>query len=176
MTFAKYALAVLLGTALAAGPAFADPADDLKKAVEKLEKATKELQEAKEALKVDELRSRTSVIEAKIDLLSNDLLDLRKDIREIKRRVGDNSSTSLRPDMDSATARGLGRVRFINEISEEMSVVVNGKSFRLLPGQERLIPVPAGNFTYQVLQLQRVAQERRIAAGETKTFNIFPLP
>lgn len=176
MTLAKCALAVVLGTALAAGPAFADPAEDLKKAIEKLDKITKEVQDLKESMKIDELRGKAITIDTKLDMLDKDILEIKKDIKEIKRRLGDNTSTSLRPEFDSAATRGQGRVRFINEFSEEMSVVVNGRSFRLMPGQERLVPVPPGDFTYQVLQLQRVAQERRIAADETKTVRIFPLP
>jgi len=176
MTFAKCALAVVLATAVAAAPAFADQAEDLKKALEKLDKVSKEIQDLKESMKIEELRGKAITIDTKLDMLDKDILEIKKDIKEIKRKVGDNTSTSLRPDLDSATARGLGRVRFINEMSEEMSVVVNGRPFRLMPGQERLVPVPPGEFTYQILQLQRVVQERRIAADETKNVRIFPLP
>ena len=176
MTHARFALASLLALGLIATPAVAQTAEELKKAVEKLEKATKDLQEAKDALKVDELRSRTSTIDSKIDLIDKDIQDIKKDIREIKRKLDNGgSSTSMRPDFDSATIRGQGRVRFINEFNEEMSVVVNGRSYRLLPGQERLIAVPPGDYTYQVLQIQRFAQQRTISPDETKTVRIYPL-
>ena len=56
-----------------------------------------------------------------------------------------------------------------------MSVVVNGRSYRLLPGDEKVVPVPPGEFTYQVLQLQRNPQDRQILADETKTVTIYPL-
>ena len=90
--------------------------------------------------------------------------------------MADGPTTALRPDFDAATVRGRARVRFINEFHEQMSVVVNGTAFWLLPGEERLVPVPAGDFTFQVLQLQRFPQERRIAADETKTVRIYPIP
>lgn len=176
MSRIKFVVAALLGLALLASPVKADPAEDLKKAVEKLDKATKDLQEAKDALKIDDLRAKASTIDTRLDFIDKDMQEIKKDIREIKRKLSDSTSTSLRPDYDSAALRGLGRVRFINQFNEEMSVVVNGKSFRLLPGQERLVPVPPGDFTYQVLQLQHVAQERQIAADETKTVRIYPLP
>lgn len=177
MTNTRFALAALIGLAIAVSPAVADPAEDLKEAIKKLEKATKDLQDAKDALKVDELRGKAITIDTKIDLIDKDIQDIKKDIREIKRKLNDTSSTSLRPDTDSATTpRGQGRVRFINEFNEEMSVVVNGRSYRLLPGQERLLTVAPGDFTYQVLQLQRFPQDRRIAADETKTIRIYPLP
>lgn len=175
MTHTRFALASLLALGLMATPAFAQTAEDLKKAIDKLEKATKDLQETKDALKVDELRTRSSTIDSKIDLIDKDIQDIKKDIRDIKRKLDGNTSTSLRPDFDSATIRGQGRVRFINEFNEEMSVVVNGRSYRLLPGQERLIAVPPGDYTYQVLQIQRFAQQRTISPDETKTVRIYPL-
>jgi len=172
MKYTKFALAALLALGLVTAPAFADPADDLKKAVEKLEKATKELQEAKEAFKIDELRSKAIKIDTTIELIDKDIQDIKKDIREIKRKLDGGPSTSVRSE---SLYQGQGKVRFINEFTEEMSVVVNGRSYRLVPGQERLITVPPGDFTYQVLQLQRFPQERKITADETKTVRIFPL-
>jgi hypothetical protein len=177
MILTKSTLAAVLAVALVAVPAFAQTAEDLKKAVDKLDQATKDLKEAKDALKTDDLRTKAATIEAKLDLLDKDIQDIKRDIGEIRRRMRDGASTALRPDYDAGAYRGQGRVRFINEFSEEMSVVVNGgRSFRLMPGQERLVPVPPGDFSYQVLQLQRFPQERRITADETKTVRIFPLP
>jgi hypothetical protein len=180
MTLTKSALATLLGAAIVAAPTFAQPTEEQKKAfdktVEKLDKAAKDLTDAKDALKNDDLRGKVTTIDAKLELLDKDIQDIKKDVREIRRRMADGPTTALRPDFDSATVRGRGRVRFINEFNEQMSVVVNGKAFWLLPGEERLVPVPAGDFTFQVLQLQRFPQERRIAADETKTVRIYPIP
>jgi len=177
MKYTKFALAALLALGLVTAPAFADPADDLKKAVEKLEKATKELQEAKEAFKIDELRGVAVKVDTRLDFIDKDLQEIKKDIREIKRKLDGGPSTSLKSE---SLYQGQGKVRFINEFNEEMSVIVNGgsvnrHSFRLAPGQERLIAVPPGDYTYQVLQIQRFPQERKITADETKTVRIFPL-
>ncbi|HJZ91761.1 MAG TPA: hypothetical protein VKE40_12875 [Gemmataceae bacterium] len=175
MTLTRYALAALLGTTLVTAPAAAQAtAEELKKEIEKLQQATKDLKEAKDAK--DDLRTKVNAIDSKIDIIDKDIQELKRDIREIRRRLGTDGTTAMRPDTESAIARGTGRVRFINEFNEEMSVAVNGRSYRLFPGQERLLTVPAGSYTYQVLQLQRFPQERRIAADETKTVRIYPLP
>src|SRR5262245_1350817 len=176
MTLTRYALAALLGTTLIAAPAAAQAtAEELKKEVEKLQQAVKDLKDAKDAK--DDLRTKVNAIDSKIDIIDRDVQELKRDIKEIKRRLGTEGTTAMRPDTESGIARGTGRVRFINEFNEEMSVVVNGgRSYRLFPGQERLLTVPAGSYTYQVLQLQRFPQERRIAADETKTVRIYPLP
>jgi cell division protein ZapA (FtsZ GTPase activity inhibitor) len=180
MTLTKSALATLLGAAIVAAPTFAQTPEEQKKAfdnaVQKLDQAAKDLKEAKDAIKNDDLRGKVTTLDAKLELLDKDIQEIKKDVREIRRRMGDGTSTALRPDFDASTTRGRGRVRFINEFNEQMSVVVNGKAFWLLPGEERLVPVPPGDFTYQVLQLQRFPQERRIAADETKTVRIYPIP
>ena len=132
MKFTKFALAGLLAMGLVTAPAFADPADDLKKAVEKLEKATKELQEAKEAFKIDELRSKAIKIDTTIELIDKDIQDIKKDIREIKRRLDGGSSTSVKSE---SLYQGQGKVRFINEFNER-----NGKTVRAVaPDASRLL-------------------------------------
>ena len=174
MTLAKFAIPAVLTAALFAAPAFGDPADDLKEAIKKLEKATKDLGTPR-----THSRSRTS---------QQGDHDRHEDRSNRQGHPGDQeghprdqappegTANSARLRSPNRSTRGQGRVRFINEFSEEMSVVVNGRSYRLLPGQERLVAVPPGDFTYQVLQLQRVPQERRIEANETKTIRIYPLP
>lgn len=174
MMYTRFALATALGLAVAVSPSMGQTAEDLKKAIDRLDLATKDLQAAKDALKIEDLRSKSATIESKIDLIDKDIQAIAKDIREIKRKLNDTSSISLRPDTDSAT-RSVGRVRFVNDFSEEMSVVINDRAYRLLPGQERLVTVAPGDFTYQVLNLQRFAQVRRISADETKTIRIYPL-
>lgn len=173
MTPSKLAIVGILGIGLLATPLYAQTAEDLKKAVEKLDKATKELTDAREALKTDELRSKAIKMDTTLELIDKDIQEIKKDIRDIKRKLELGSSTSSK---SQSLYQGQGRVRFINEYSEEMSVVVNGRSYRLVPGQERLIAIPAGDFTYQVLQLQRYPQERKITSDEIKTVRIYPLP
>lgn len=172
----KCTFAALMAAALLAPSARAQTPEELKAAITKLEKAAKDLQDAKDALKIDDLRARITKMESTLELLDKDFVSLKQDIREIKRKLDLNGTSGTGGSVKSESLYpGQGRVRFINEFAEDMSVVVNGQSYRLLPGQERLIPVTPGDYTYQVLQLQRTAQTRTIAANETKTVRIFPL-
>jgi hypothetical protein len=175
MTLTRFVPAALLAAALAA-PAAGQTAEDVKKLNDKLDALTKALQDVRDGLKTENVREKLATIESKIDLLDQDIRTIKDDVRQMKRRVGDGATTTLRPEYDSSSFRGQGRVRFINEYPEEMSVIVNGRSFRLAPGQERLVPVTPGQFTYQVLNIQRDIQTRQIAADETKTIRIYPLP
>ena len=174
MTLTRFLPAALLVAALAA-PAAGQTAEDFKKLNDKLDALTKTLNDLKDGMKSDAVREKVATVDSKIDQLDQDIQAIKKDLRDLKRRVGDGTTTALRPEFDSATYRGQGRVRFINEYPEEMSVVVNGRAYRLLPGQERLVAVPPGDFTYQVLNIQRSPQVRAIVADETKNIRIFPI-
>jgi hypothetical protein len=166
----------LFVAALLAAPAAGQSADDIKRINDKLDKLTKDLQELRDGMKLDAVREKVTTVDSKIDQLDQDIQTLKKDLRDIKRKVDGGTTTALRPEYDSAAPRGMARVRLINDHPEEMSVVVNGRSYRLLPGQERLIAVTPGEFTYQVLNIQREARVRTIAADETKTIRIYPIP
>ena len=168
----RLALIALFAGLLALPVSAAEPTpEEFKKSIDDLKKVTEDLKGLKELMtKVTELRSKSIVFETQLEMIEKDLL-------EIKKKIGlDGSapSKSLKPD-GSTSYKGQGRVRFINGFSEEMSVVGNGRSYRLLPGDEKVVPVPPGEFTYQVLQLQRNPQDRQILADETKTVTIYPL-
>src|SRR5439155_1189423 len=138
----------------------------------------KDLQALKESLKIDAVRESAKTIDSKIDLLDKDIQEIKKDIKdmkELRRRLGDGGpSTSLRPGFDSAL-RNEGRVRIINTHPFEMSVILNGLSYRLASGEERMFRVPPGEYRFEVLQIPGQRKSGEIAAGETKTFTIYPI-
>jgi len=176
MTLAKSVLGALVAIALAA-PALAD--EDGKKAVEKIDQLSNELKALKESLKIDALREGAKTIDSKIDLLDKDIQEIKKDLKDLKeirrRLLGDGGpSTSLRPGFDSATANQ-ARVRIINAHPFEMSVALNGFSYRLAPGEEKLFRVTPGEYRFEVLQIPGQLKSGAIAAGETKTFTIYPI-
>ena len=165
----KHVLAAVFGAALLAGPASADQASDMNKTVEKLEASVKKLQDIEKGLTDYKLSNATAVRQ-----LQDDVESLKVRIRQLEdetKLLRAPSITSKRESYD--TSSKMGRVRLSNEYLEEMSVVVNGVSYRLLPGQTRTIQVPPGTFTYQILQLQRTIQERAIEPGEEKPIRIF---
>jgi Sporulation protein YpjB (SpoYpjB) len=171
MTLTKSVLGALVAIGLA-GPALAQ--DDAKKTAEKIDQLSRDLQAIKESLKIDALRESAKTIDSKIDLLDKDIQDIKKDLKEIRRHMGEGSSTSMRPGFDSATANQ-ARVRIINTHPFEMSVALNGSSYRLAPGEEKLFRVTPGEYRFEVLQIPGLVKSGAIAAGETKTFTIYPI-
>ena len=168
-------LPALFATAALAAPAAGQTAEDIKKLNDKLDALTKTVNDLKDGMKSETVREKVNTVDSKIDQLDQDIQAIKKDLRDLKRRVGDGTTTALRPEYDSTTFRGQGRVRLINDFPEEMSVLLNGRSYRLLPGQERQVAVPPGDFSYQVLQIHRDPRVRQIAADETKNITIYPI-
>ena len=175
MTFTRLFLAGLLALSFTLPRAVAaDPTpDEIKKAIDDLKKVTEELNKLKEAVaKFYDIRSKSIEFDLRMELIE-------KDLKTIKSKLNTEGTIALRPDtsskdLNAKDLKGMGRIRFINTYSEEMAVVVNNKSYRIRPGEERLIGVTPGEFTYQVLQLQATPQARTIIADETKTVTIYP--
>lgn len=161
----KTAFVAVLGTALLSAPANAGE-PEVTEAVKKLEHAVKKLESVEQSLTDYKLSNAAAVRQLQVDVEA-----LKEDVRFLRQMIANPGTTSKREAFD--TAPKMGRVKLMNEFVEEMSVVVNGTSYRLLPGQSRTINVMPGIFTYQVLQLQRSPQERRIAADEEKPIRIF---
>lgn len=168
----KHVIAAILGAALFAIPAKAQSNGDMNKTVEKLETAVRKLQDVERSLTEYKLSNATAVrqLQDDVDALKSRVRQLEDEIRML--RLGNAPPSISKREAYDTTAR-MGRVRLSNEYLEEMSVVVNGVSYRLMPGQTRTIQVPPGIFTYQVLQLQRTIQERPIEPGEEKPIRIF---
>ncbi|MEZ6141232.1 MAG: hypothetical protein R3B84_11740 [Zavarzinella sp.] len=165
--FASACLLAISTSTMGAEPTTAD----LQKAVDSLNQATTELKKLQAELQ------KIPVLETSIDDNRRRLIKLENDIKMLTESVESlkaaKKSTSLRPD--NTATKGMGRFRLINDFVEEQSVLVNGVAYRLLPGEERVIPVAAGEFSYQVLQVQRRPQVRQISVDEIKTVRIYPV-
>lgn len=131
----------------------------------------------------DDIARQLKEMKASIDALTN-IQKAQTDIEELKRQV-----TQIRQDLDElrrtmTTTRSAGyvapqttstgRVRLVNTYMEPMTVVVNGKSYPIAPGEQRYTDaLPAGTFSYEVLGVQSL-RDRMLAANETFTINIYP--
>jgi hypothetical protein len=81
-----------------------------------------------------------------------------------------SAESEKREEAPSASA---GRIRIVNAWKEPVSVVVDGKSYYLLAGEEKMINRAAGEFTYEVQMLNHWAKAQ-VAAGQTYTIRIRP--
>lgn len=156
-------------------PELRESIDNLNKAIRELREVRRDFNDLRDAQKkdIDAVKAQIETLELRVKLLQNEIDTLRKE-----KTTG---SISLKPDNTTPNpnfapvppVRSTGRLRIVNEFPEEMSVLVNGRSYRVLPGEERTILVPSGAFEYQIPQLQRFPQQREIAENQVKTIVIY---
>ena len=63
-------------------------------------------------------------------------------------------------------------MKVVNEYPVEISMVINDKSHRIAPGKVLEVKVPAGDFSYQLLQSGAAATRSAIKDKETVTLRI----
>jgi hypothetical protein len=175
-------LAAVLAAALALGPARSqepgpNKVDDSKRMVELLGSIDRRLANL-------ETRS-----DATMDLIKNDLKQLRDEVARLQREIADlrrtppqtttanyPSATPAAPSTSFAVPQPtpVGHVRLVNTFFSDMTAVVNGVTLLVPPGQTRDVTLPAGTVTFQVAQVPRPTQVRTLAPNETLTLTLFP--
>jgi hypothetical protein len=177
MTFKSTAAAAVLGGALAmpagkaAEPQSKDPPAQTTDA--KLSDIQRDLRRLTEML--DGKRDETGARLPSDPGLLQQVRDLKDKVAALERQMTDLKTTSLRPPAGTApgantTVPGIpnpmpapganpnpapaaqqGTVRVVNEYPVEITMVVNGRSHRIAPGATLDVPIPAGDFSYQLL-------------------------
>jgi hypothetical protein len=106
---------------------------------------------------------------ATMKTLSDKLNEVDKELNKLK------TQTTLRPPNPPITPdpkAGKGTIRVVNEYPVLISIVVNGTSYRVEPTKTLDIDVPAGDFTYQLLQSGAATTKSVIKEKETVTLRI----
>jgi hypothetical protein len=89
----------------------------------------------------------------------------------IDAKLGDlNKSTSLRPGAPLVTGRAF--VRLVNDYPTEVSLMLNGRSHRLLPGEVKTVEVPPGSYTYELLSAGSQPATDTLRDGQSITLRI----
>ena len=161
-----------------------DQIKDLRSAVDDLDNLRKDLKSLQTKA---ELRDQT--IQARIDLVNERINGLEARIKQLQSDVETmrtQATTSNRPSGYSGLGNGAapappplptaaGTIRLRNTFPEQVSVVVDGVAYELLPNETRdLAGHPAGAFTYEVLGIQgRKAVDLR--PNETFTISVYPI-
>jgi hypothetical protein len=165
-------LALLTALALAATPASPAAGPPLSKGgakgldKKKLPADLASLEEQLRQLRADTTKSFRSA-QKTIDDLKKEVARLRKEVDDLRKRQPPSVRISRSPP-STAT------IRLVNTYSDPVSVVVNGTTYRLEPGETRLLRDQApGRFTYEVPGIQN-AVDRELRAGETFTIHVHP--
>jgi archaellum component FlaC len=144
-------------------------------------------------------QKRVKQLEKDLVDMRDDMANMRNDLSDLKKRIP-SSTQALYPPPDKASLDDLkarlgkveqdfgklsglpqtsfyparpGRLRLVNEYSEDMLFIVNGRSYRVAPGAIQVLDqVPAGAFSYEVVSPTWGLRGRNtpdLASGETFT-------
>jgi uncharacterized coiled-coil protein SlyX len=145
-----------------------DPPVDLQKEIlTELRKLAQRMQEVESGIRAAKASTDTAIIK-----LSDEMAQLKEQVRRLEDRLNAMPQQSI---SSSSFRKEEGRLRLVSEYPTEVTVLVNGRSYRLLPYQTRELILPAGTFTYELLDEEfPFTRTRTMMSGETFTVRIFP--
>jgi hypothetical protein len=123
-------------------------------------------------------QSQIKAMQDEIDRLRADLSRLTDEMHRAS--VQTNIAGSINPNAPAVPGGppAGGTIALENRYSFPATVVINGQSYRLMPGERAEISAPAGRFTYAVLTdnygVVRAATERYLAPGRDFPITIHP--
>jgi hypothetical protein len=134
----------------ATSPVGADPVK--KTTEERLDEIQRDLKRLTELL--DGRRDETGTKLPSDPGVVEELKRLKDKIAALEKQLNDKT-TALRPSTGGTPAvdalAGKGTVRVVNDYPVEITIVVNERSHRIAPNTKLDIPVPVGDFSYQLL-------------------------
>lgn len=104
-----------------------------------------------------------------------------EDVKELKNKIAKleaelkalKTQTSLKPAIGSPAPIALkGIVKVVNDYPVEITMLINEKTYRVAPNTKVEVEVPAGEFTYQLLQSGAPVTKSAIKDKETVTLRI----
>ncbi|QJW98964.1 hypothetical protein FTUN_6559 [Frigoriglobus tundricola] len=104
---------------------------------------------------------------AEVTKLKDDLDKLEKELKALKSAQQTVQKPALAPEV-----KPKGIVKVVNEYPVEIAMLINDRSHRIAPNTKVEVEVPAGRFTYQLLQSGAAATESVIKDKETVTLRI----
>lgn len=142
-----------------------DTANDKIKALEKQVAKLTELLTGKKDFDGSVLPSDPGAVE-EVKRLKNRIAELDTELKALK------TQTALKPAVAPPEAKPEGTVKVVNEYPVEISMVINDKSHRIPPNTKIEVKVPAGDFSYQLLQSGAATTRSVIKDKETVTLRI----
>lgn len=102
--------------------------------------------------------------------LKDRLAQIEKDLAAYKSQTSLRPTTPANPIVEPKATKGT--VRVVNEYPVQISIVVNGTSYRVAPSKALDVDVPAGEFSYQLLESGGAVTKSTIKEKETVTLRI----
>lgn len=110
---------------------------------------------------------RLTDLETKLDRLEKTIESMRQLVTRIE-----PGRTALSPPAPMPAPATKSAVKLVNDYPTDLSIILNGTSHRLKPGETKLVNVSAGTFTYELIAEGAAAITRNIRDDETVTLRI----
>ncbi len=171
-------LSTVLVAALAVAPArAADPELSKLTDSQKLDRLLDQVRDLNKSLADLERRSdlKVQVVQERINDLNDRIRRLEGDIEGLRGQLSATRTSGFAGPAGAAVpAPTTGTIRLRNTFPTDQSIVVNGVSYQLAPGEMRDIPgQPPGTFSYEVLGVM-ARKLVALAPGETVTITVYP--
>jgi hypothetical protein len=154
-----------------------DPPADVARSIEDLKKDVESLRKSRDS--VDDLLYGKADGKSPIDLgIMRRLSDLDARLKSVESALARIESALKDPTRTSGYAPGTApittrsHIRIVNDYPTEMSMMVNGKSYRIAPGEVKILDVPAGSYSYELLHAGSQPKSGTVRDGETVTLRI----
>lgn len=183
-------MSAVFGAALAAAPAQAQDAkpmtekkdlpSDAAKLLEEIKKDVATLKDARTNIedliygKADGKTAADQGIMRRLSDLETKLTAIQSALTRIETAMKDPSkSTSGYGNPGAATVpTAKAFVRLVNDYPTDVSMMVNGRSHRMAPGEVKTVEVPVGSYTYELLHAGAQSKTAAIKDGETVTLRV----
>lgn len=109
---------------------------------------------------------------ARIKELQDTIEKLTKELNTLRTQTALKPNVPPEPPKPLPEAKPRGVVKVVNEYPVEISMVINEKSYRVAPNTKVEVEVPAGEFSYQLLQAGVASTRSVIKDKETVTLRI----
>lgn len=110
---------------------------------------------------------RLTDLEAKLDRLEKTVESMRQAVTRTE-----PGRTALSPPAPMPAPATKSAVKLVNDYPTDLSIILNGTSHRLKPGETKTVSVPPGSFTYELIADGATAITRTIRDDETVTLRI----
>ncbi|MDY3553396.1 hypothetical protein R5W24_002497 [Gemmata sp. JC717] len=102
-----------------------------------------------------------------------DVVDLKDKIDRLEKELSTlKTQTALKPAVVTPEVKPKGIVRVVNEYPVEITMLINDRTHRVAPSTKVDVEVPAGDFSYQLLQSGAAVTRSVIKDKETVTLRI----
>jgi hypothetical protein len=162
-------LAAAFTTTTPVGAADPTPVLQTDQLVESMKKIQAQLDDiAKTNVQTQEAIKAAAAMRQDLDQLKEQLAQLQRKVDELG-RPGATRVSGFAPTAPTA------RIQLRNEYPTEVKILVNGRTYQLAPNTVQVLDgVPAGKFTYQILNIQPDPQTRDLGANETYLIRVIP--